>query len=141
MSFLDSVVGAVSGKLGGAQGGDAGLLQAGMAMIEQHGGVQGIISKLQAGGLASEVQSWVGTGANQAVSGDKLQQVLGSDMVQKLAGKFGIDPSQLSSGLATVLPQLIDKATPDGTVSDNHAALLQQGMAALKGALGGTKSA
>lgn len=116
MSFLDSVVGAVSSKLGGAQGGEAGLLQAGMAMIEQHGGVQAIIGKLQQGGLASEVESWVSTGANQAVSGDKLQQVLGSGMVQELANKFGIDPTKLSSGLATVLPQLIDKATPDGTV-------------------------
>ncbi len=139
MSFLDSVVGAVSNEIGGGQ--QQGLLQAGMSLIEQHGGVQGIISKFQEGGLASEVQSWIGTGANQAVSGDKLQQVLGSDMVQKLAGKFGIDPAKLSAGLATVLPQMIDKATPDGTVGDNHAALLQQGMGALMGALGGAKPA
>lgn len=137
MSFLDSVVGAVSSQLGGAQG-NAGLLQAGMALIEQHGGVQAIISKLQEGGLASEVASWVGTGANQAISGDKLQQVLGSDMVKELAGKFGMNPATLSAGLAAVLPQLIDKATPNGAVADNHSALLQEGMSALMGAFGGS---
>lgn len=134
MSFLDSVIGAVGGELGG--GGQQALVQAGLQLIEQHGGVQGVVDTLRSGGLKDEVESWVGTGGNLPVSADTLQQVLGSGPVQALAAKYGLDTAQLSQGLASVLPQLIDKATPDGTVGNDHAALLQQGVSALLGALG-----
>jgi uncharacterized protein YidB (DUF937 family) len=39
-------------------------------LIEKAGGMQGLISTLQQHGLGGAVQSWVGTGANEPVSGD-----------------------------------------------------------------------
>lgn len=135
MSLLDSVMGAVEGAAGG--GGSQGVMQAAMELVQQHGGVQGLIQKLQSGGLGSEVQSWIGSGSNLPISSDTLQQVLGSGVVQQIAGKFGIDPSTLSQGLATALPHMVDTATPDGTVASNSTDLLQQGMGALGGLLGG----
>ncbi len=63
---------------------------------EKAGGVQGLISMLQQHGLGGAVQSWVGTGANQPVSGDQLGQALQSgglgSLLQEAAGKLGIDP-------------------------------------------------
>lgn len=135
MGLFDEVAGAVGSKLGG----EGSMLQAGMGLIEQFGGIQGLIAKLKEGGLASEVQSWLSDGANQAVSGDKLQEVLGSDKIQALAGKFGLDPSTLSSGLANILPQLINKVSPGGSVSEDHAGLLKEGLSGLTGLLGGSK--
>ena len=140
MSFLDSVIGVVDSEIGSA-GGKQALLKAGLDLIQQHGGVQGIADKLRQGGLVSEVESWIGTGQNLPVSADTIQQVLGSGVVEQLAAKVGMDPAQVSQGLATVLPQLIDRATPNGTVGADHADLLQQGLGVLMGALGGSKPA
>ena len=66
------------------------------------------------------MQSWVGTGANQPVSGDQLGQALQNggmgSLLQEAAGKLGVDPNVLLGGLSQVLPQAVDHMTPDGQV-------------------------
>ena len=95
------------------------------------GGLTGLISKLQQGGLGDAVNSWIGTGQNQSVSANALQSALGSDTIQALAAKFGIAPDMLASGLALALPNMIDKLTPNGEVPSGD--LLNQGLALLQG--------
>ncbi|WP_333677715.1 YidB family protein [Dyella sp.] len=117
MSLLDSL----GSLLGGNQGEGAGsLISMAGQLIQQAGGVQGLADKLQQHGLGDAVQSWIGSGANQAISGDQLNQVLqktGLDsVVNHAAGKLGVDPGQLIGQLAQVLPHAVDHATPDGQV-------------------------
>ena len=107
MGFLD-------GLMGGLVGGEMATVV--NHLIEQHGGVQGIVSQLQQQGLGETVQSWIGTGANQPISAAQIQQALGTDRINALAAKFGIDPQQLSEKLSQALPQVIDKLTPNGKV-------------------------
>jgi uncharacterized protein YidB (DUF937 family) len=82
--------------------------------------VQGLVSMLQQHGLGGAVQSWVGTGANQSVSGDQLGQALQNggmgSLLQEAAGKLGVDPNVLLGGLSQVLPHAVDHMTPDGQV-------------------------
>ena len=59
--------------------------------------------------------SWVGKGENLPVSADQLGSVLDPGVVQSLADKTGQDASSVLGSLSTMLPQLVDKATPDGT--------------------------
>lgn len=80
------------------------------------GGLSGLVQQLQQGGLGSQVSSWVGNGQNLPVSADQIQSALGSGTVQALAGKLGISPDQVSSGLSQVLPKLVDHLTPNGEV-------------------------
>lgn len=120
MSLLDSL----GSLLGGNQGsGGNSLISVAGALIQQAGGVQGLTSTLQQHGLGGAVQSWVGTGANQAISGDQLNEVLqksGLDsVVNNAAGKLGVDPGQLVGQLAQVLPHAVDHLTPNGEVPSN----------------------
>jgi len=85
-------------------------------LIEQHGGVQGIVQQMQSQGLGATVQSWVGTGVNQAISAAQVHQAFGADVIQQLAAKAGVSPQELAEKLSSVLPQAIDKLTPNGTV-------------------------
>lgn len=89
-------------------------------LLQQAGGVQGLTDMLQQHGLGSVVQSWVGTGENQSVSGSQLGQALQSGgmgaLVQETASKLGVDPSVVLSGLSRVLPQAVDHLTPNGQV-------------------------
>lgn len=114
MSLLDNLLG------GGDQAGGANLVSVAGKLIQQAGGVQGLVAALHQGGLGQAVQSWVGTGANQAVSGDQLNQALqGGSLgpaLQEAASKLGMDQGQLSGALAQVLPHVVDHLTPDGQV-------------------------
>ncbi|MEO6022804.1 MAG: YidB family protein, partial [Burkholderiales bacterium] len=89
----------------------------------------------KAAGLADQAQSWVSTGQNMPVSGEQMHNVLGADMIQKIAAKLGIDPSQASEGMAHLLPNLIDKLTPNGAVPQSGSEL-EQGFARLRKLVG-----
>jgi uncharacterized protein YidB (DUF937 family) len=117
MGLLDSIAGQVLNASGGAGNHHAGLVEAIGGLIQQHpGGLSGLVASFEQGGLGGLVASWVGTGANLPISAEQLQSVLGSDQVQAIAARLGISPEQASGHLAQVLPQVVDKLTPDGTV-------------------------
>ena len=82
----------------------------------QPGGLQGLIQQFETQGAGGLVQSWIGGGANQAVSPDTVQNVVGSGALGELAGKLGVSPEQASSVLAQVLPHVVDHGTPNGEV-------------------------
>ena len=83
--------------------------------IEQTGGLDGLVGKLREGGLGSEVDSWISTGANQPVGPDQLGRALGPDTVQQLSAGSGIDVKSLLPLLAMFLPQIIDMLTKNGS--------------------------
>ncbi len=127
MGILDSLLGSV---MGGTAQGQNPLVLAALQLIQQNGGLPGIISKLQQGGYASQVGSWVGTGANLPISGSQLQEALGSGTIGQIAQQLGVSHGDASAGLAQMLPQLIDKMTPSGQVTNDHADLLSQALSA-----------
>jgi uncharacterized protein YidB (DUF937 family) len=131
MGVLDGLLGGLmGGGTGTAQQGQSPLMLMALQLIQQNGGLPGIISKLQSGGLAQQVGSWVGTGQNAPVSGSQLQEVLGSGSIGQIAQQLGMSHGDASAGLAQVLPQLIDHLTPHGQVGDNHSELLAQALSA-----------
>src|SRR5215831_14438303 len=129
MGLLDSLLGGLMG--GGAQQGQSPLMQAAIQLIQQNGGLPGIISKFQNGGMASQVGSWVGTGANVPINGNQLQEILGTGSIGQIAQQLGLSHGDASSELAQVLPQIIDKLTPNGQVPADHNDMLAQALSAL----------
>jgi uncharacterized protein YidB (DUF937 family) len=107
-------MGLLDGLLGGAVGAEMATVV--NSLIEQHGGVQGIVAQLEQQGLGNTVRSWVGSGPNQPITPDQIHQAFGSDAVKELAAKVGLSPQDLAAKLSAILPQAIDKLTPGGTV-------------------------
>ncbi|GAA5183306.1 YidB family protein [Niveibacterium umoris] len=123
MGLLDQLASQV---LGG-NAGNIDFAKVALDLLQNHpGGLAGLLDQLKAGGLADHAASWVGTGANLPVSGEQLGAALGSDALGALAGRFGVDPSALSGGLAQALPQLVNQLTPNGSL-DGHEDLLREG--------------
>jgi len=85
-------------------------------ILEQHGGIQGVVNEFEQKGLGETVRSWVSTGPNQPISPDQMQRALGPDLLQQLSQKSGIPVQDLTRQLAEILPQAVDKMTPDGTI-------------------------
>ncbi|GAA5784593.1 hypothetical protein GCM10007860_11580 [Chitiniphilus shinanonensis] len=102
----------LSGLFGG--GGGSNVASLATDLLQREGGVAGLVERFQNGGLAEVAQSWVGTGGNLPISPEQIQSVLGSDVVRQLADKVGIDPQAAAGHLAELLPQVVDKLTPNG---------------------------
>lgn len=87
------------------------------------GGVHDILDKLNAGGLGDQVQSWVGMAKNLPISADQINSVLGNDTVKSIAAKVGIPTDKVASAIAHLLPQAVDKMTPEGKPPAKDAAV------------------
>jgi uncharacterized protein YidB (DUF937 family) len=115
-----SIIGDVLGNRSGDTPGDPNqqhtIATSLMQMITNHGGVGAITDQLRNHGLGQQVDSWVGTGQNQPVDPQQVQQGLGQEKVQELAQKAGISPGMASTIAAAVLPMIIDRLTPNGRV-------------------------
>ena len=107
-------MGMFDGILGGMVG--AGVVTAVNGILEKHGGLQGVVGEFERNGLGPTIQSWVGKGPNQPVSAEDLQKVLGPDLLQQLSQKSGLSVQELTQRLAQVLPEAVDKMTPNGTL-------------------------
>jgi uncharacterized protein YidB (DUF937 family) len=107
-------MGMFDGLLGGIVG--AGMVSVVNNIIEKHGGVQGVVNEFEQNGLGSTVKSWVGTEPNQPISPDDVHKVLGGDLLQQLAEKSGLSVQDLTQKLSHVLPQVVDKLTPNGVI-------------------------
>jgi len=119
--------------LGGGQGRGANLLTAAMSLLQQNGGLNAVLDSFRQNGMAQHADSWVSTGPNVGISGDQLQQVLGSSSIGDIASQLNMSHGQASSALAQVLPELINQLTPSGQLPNNHADLISQGLAMLTG--------
>jgi len=107
--------------LKGAAG--AGLVAMAAKVINDNGGIGGLMEKFQKGGLGGVFGSWVSTGQNQPVSPDQMHQVLGSDQIAQIAAKLGLPADQIVAQLSQFLPQVVDKMTPTGQVPQSQQAV------------------
>jgi uncharacterized protein YidB (DUF937 family) len=126
--LINSTLGGMMGQGGQAQ---SPLLQMALQVLQQNGGVEGILDKFRQGGYADQAASWQSTGQNMPVSGSALQEVLGSGAIGQIAQQLGMSHGEAAGGLAQVLPQLIDQFTPNGSVPDNHNDMVEQALAML----------
>lgn len=131
MGLLDSALGTLVSHLANGEG-QNNLLGSVIDLINrpETGGLAGLVQRFSDNGLGKEVASWISTGENLPINGEQLQSILGSTQLQELAAKFGLSSESVSSGLATLLPKVIDGLTPDGALPEGS--LLEQGLELLR---------
>jgi uncharacterized protein YidB (DUF937 family) len=121
MGMLDGLLGSLMGGTNsGAQQQQNPMMQIALQLLQQNGGVAGIVEKFRQAGYGQQANSWVGTGENQPIAPDALQQVLGSGDLSNLASKLGVSHGEAAGGLAAMLPQLIDHLTPQGQIVEGQ---------------------
>jgi len=138
MGLFDALAKQAIGSLLGGNSNSQGELLSGL--LNQAGGISGLMGKFDHAGLKDTFSSWVGTGENKAIQPDQLQQILGSDVVAGLAGKVGLDVKTVLPLLSQFLPQIVDKLTPNGAVEETNPSgdQLQNVLASvMKGGIGG----
>lgn len=142
---LGSLLGGVTGTPGATPGGSplgglGSLLPALLGLLGGQGGgnqtgLHQIVGNMQANGLGSVAQSWIGNGANQAITPAQVEQVLSSSQLSQLATQSGLPADQLKTNIAAILPHLVSGLSPNGSLPEP--AQVQGMIGQIQGALGG----
>ena len=107
MALLPVVIGML-GKRGQQGDGAAGGL----------GGIGDLLSQLNHKGYGQQAGSWIGTGANEALPPQAIDEVFGRDELHRIAEQAGIGDDEARNGLAELLPDVVDHFTPAGSLPE-----------------------
>jgi uncharacterized protein YidB (DUF937 family) len=119
MGLFDEIVsGALKGVMGQAEQSLLPGLLSQLLANTNLGSIGGLLQQLQQGGLGGQVASWLGNGANHAISPDQLRAALGNEHLQQMAQAAGLPIDKLLALLSQQLPQTVDKMSPNGTLQE-----------------------
>ena len=127
MGLFDGIVGSLLGKLDPNQ--QKNLMSSVSGLLQNCGGIDGIMQKFNSQGLGDLVKGWVSTGPNPEPTPQQVEQALGPQKLDEMAAQTGIARDEIAGQVAQTLPQVVDKLTPDGKPVSGDA--LQQGLASL----------
>lgn len=119
--MLKDILGSlVSSALGGGQSQQSQVGSLLESVLASQGGLGGLMSKLQQGGLSDLVSSWIGTGENQNVSASQIKDALGQDEIRNVAQQAGVSEDEASDLLSQHLPNVVDKLSPNGQLDTDN---------------------
>lgn len=116
MAGISDVLGGVLGGSGEGGGSIGKLIAPVMEMIQNNGGLQALVARLQDSPIAGQVNSWLGSGQNEPVSGDQVAEAVGPENVEQIAQQSGMSTDEVKGGLSQLLPNLVDKFSPGGQI-------------------------
>lgn len=147
MGLLDGLLGSVLGGMTrGGQGGSMGgigaqghnpLLQIVLQLLQQNGGLQGILGKFQQAGYGEQAQSWISPGQNMPIDAGVLSQILGQGQLGQIAEQLGMSNDEAAGQIAQTLPDVVDEMTPEGRIPERDNDLVSEVLANLQRGRGG----
>jgi uncharacterized protein YidB (DUF937 family) len=87
------------------------------------GGLGDLLGQLQRAGYGTQADSWVSRGQNQALPPNAIEQIFGRGGLAEIARRAGLSETDTSRGLSQLLPEVVDRVTPDGQVPEADALL------------------
>jgi len=115
---FSQIAAALMALLAPRAGGAAAPQAAPSASQPSSGGLDVLVNQFKQNGLGDVINSWIGTGQNQAISPNQLRQALGQRTINDLSRQSGAPQDDLLSQLSRYLPSVIDKLTPNGQLPD-----------------------
>jgi uncharacterized protein YidB (DUF937 family) len=79
-------------------------------------GLGGLVDRFKQSGQGDTAEAWVKTGSNPSVAPGDVEKALGADLIDNLARQTGLSREELLDRLAKILPDAVDKYTPDGSI-------------------------
>lgn len=135
--------GALGGLLRGG-GGGGGMRTAMLALVYflmnrsgGSGGLGALVERLRGSGLGPQVDSWVSNGPNQNVAPEELNRALGDAPLDEWGRETGLGRDGLLGALSQFLPDLVNRATPNGHLPSNDDELPRDELGGLLRGLGG----
>ena len=139
MGMLDGLLGSLMGATQGSSGTQQQnpLVLIALQLLQQNGGLQGVLGKFQQAGYGDQAQSWIGTGQNMPIDASALSQIFGQGQLGQIAQQLGISHDEAAGQLAQELPSVVDRMTPGGQIPEGHSDLVNEALAILQRGRGG----
>ncbi|TFZ02545.1 DUF937 domain-containing protein [Ramlibacter henchirensis] len=143
MAGSGGMPGGLGGILGGALGGSMGgglrgrnamlalLLPLALQWIQRNGGIGNVLQRTRQRGYSNQASSWVGTGENEALPPQAVDEVFGRDEIARMSQQLGVGEQEVSEGLADILPEVVDKLSPEGQLPQDADRVLDAGQSSL----------
>lgn len=108
------------------------LLPLAMQWVQRNGGIGGVLERFQNKGYTQQAASWVSTGANEELQPQAVSDVVGTEELSRLSQQLGVSQEEVSSGMAQILPEMMNQLTPQGGVPDDGDEVLNRGSSMLE---------
>lgn len=80
------------------------------------GGLGGLLEQLTRSGYGQQASSWVGTGANEPLPPQAWTQIFEPRQLSAIASEAGVSEEEAQQGLSQLMPEVVDRLTPQGQV-------------------------
>lgn len=127
------------GGLGGRNAMLLLLLPLAMRWVQRNGGIGAVLQRFQQKGYGPQAQSWVGTGGNQLLDAGAVDEVVGREELSRLSRQLGVPEQEVAQGFAEVLPQMVDRLTPQGSLPPDADDVLASGAGAIEQEIEGVR--
>lgn len=108
------------------------LLPLAMQWVQRNGGIGGVLERFQNKGYSQQAASWVSSGANEELPPQAVNELMGTDELSRLSQQLGVSQEEVSSGMAQILPEMMNHLTPQGGVPDDGDEVLNRGTSMLE---------
>ena len=108
------------------------LLPLAMQWVQRNGGIGGVLERFKNKGYSQQAASWVSTGANEELEPQAVSDVVGTEELSRLSQQLGVSKEEVSSGMAQILPEMVNQLTPQGGVPDDGDEVLNRGTSMLE---------
>lgn len=98
------------------QFGDGAQLVAALGNLLRTDGLQDLLAGFNDAGEESQVQSWMGNGANESTEVGGVERAVGRTRLGAIAAQLGVSDELAAGGLARIIPAAVDALTPGGTL-------------------------
>lgn len=128
--------GAGRSPVGGRRGGRGALialmLPLAMRWVQRNGGVKEVLRRFEQKGFGAQANSWVSTGPNSPLKAEEIDEVVGGKDLAEMSHKLGVSEREVALGLADILPEMVNRLTPDGNIPAEAEDALDAGRAELE---------
>jgi uncharacterized protein YidB (DUF937 family) len=108
------------------------LLPLAMRWVQRNGGMGAVLDKFKQKGFGRQTQSWVDTGANDSVDEKAVEQVVGREELREMAQRLGVPEQEVAQAFAEIMPEMVDKLSPDGQLPGEADEVLDEGARTLE---------
>jgi uncharacterized protein YidB (DUF937 family) len=140
---LGGLLGGMLGRGGAASAGRRGLsgnqgllvamlLPYAMRWVQRNGGVGAVLERFRQKGFGRQADSWVASGPNQELRAEEADEVVGGEELSRVAHQLGVTEREAALGFAQIMPELVDKLSPEGQIPPEADDALDAGRAELE---------
>ena len=108
------------------------LLPIAMQWVQRNGGIGAVLQRFRQKGYGPQANSWMSTGPNEALAPQAVDEVVGTDELSRLSQQLGVGREDVASGFAEILPEMVDRLTPEGNLPPDADEVLDNGRMTLE---------